>query len=76
MHCSRARLQPDTLRCTGRFLHNGDVRVSIDNNHIERLMHTSAMCRKAWFFTGSYLARQQATIVIILVQSAKFIGRS
>lgn len=56
----------------GRFLHDGDV--SIDNNHIERLMRPWAMGRKAWLFCGSELAGQRAAMVMSLVQSAKLHG--
>ena len=56
----------------GRFLHDGDV--SIDNNHIERLMRPWAMGRKAWLFCGSELAGQRAAGVMSLVQSAKLQG--
>ena len=53
----------------GRFLHDGEV--SIDNNHVERLMRPWAMGRKAWLFCGSELAGQRAAMVMSLVQSAK-----
>ncbi len=56
----------------GRFLHDGEV--SIDNNHIERLMRPWAMGRKAWLFAGSELAGQRAAMVMSLVQSAKLNG--
>ena len=56
----------------GRFLHDGDV--SIDNNHVERLMRPWAMGRKAWLFCGSELAGQRAAMVMSLVQSAKLNG--
>ena len=56
----------------GRFLHDGEV--SIDNNHVERLMRPSAMGRKAWLFCGSELAGQRAAMVMSLVQSAKLNG--
>jgi transposase len=56
----------------GRFLHNGEV--SIDNNHVERLMRPWAMGRKAWLFCGSELAGQRAAMVMSLVQSAKLNG--
>ena len=56
----------------GRFLHDGGV--SIDNNHIERLMRPWAMGRKAWLFCGSELAGQRAAVVMSLVQSAKLHG--
>lgn len=52
----------------GRFLHDGEV--SIDNNHVEHLMRTCAMGRKAWLFCGSELAGQRAAMVMSLVQSA------
>ena len=56
----------------GRFLHDG--KVSIDNNHVERLMRPWAMGRKAWLFCGSELAGQRAAMMISLVQSAKLNG--
>jgi transposase len=56
----------------GRFLHDGEV--SIDNNHVERLMRPWAMGRKAWLFCGSELAGQRAAMVMSLVQSAKLNG--
>jgi transposase len=56
----------------GRFLHDGEV--SIDNNHVERLMRPWAMGRKAWLFCGSELAGQRAAMVMSLVQSAKLSG--
>ena len=56
----------------GRFLHDGDV--SIDNNHVERMMRPWAMGRKAWLFCGSELAGQRAAMVMSLVQSAKLHG--
>ena len=56
----------------GRFLQDGEV--SIDNNHIERLMRPWAMGRKAWLFAGSELAGQRAAMVMSLVQSAKLHG--
>jgi len=56
----------------GRFLHDGEV--SIDNNHVERLMRAWAMGRKAWLFCGSELAGQRAAMVMSLVQSAKLSG--
>ena len=56
----------------GHFLHDGGV--SIDNNHIERLMRPWAMGRKAWLFCGSELAGQRAAVVMSLVQSAKLHG--
>ncbi|MCO4245768.1 transposase, partial [Acidovorax facilis] len=56
----------------GRFLHDGDV--SIDNNHVERMMRPWAMGRKAWLFCGSKLAGQRAAMVMSLVQSAKLHG--
>ena len=56
----------------GRFLHDGEV--SIDNNHVERLMRPWAMGRKAWLFCGSELAGQRAAMVMSLMQSAKLNG--
>lgn len=56
----------------GRFLQDGAV--SIDNNHIERLMRPWAMGRKAWLFCGSELAGQRGAVVMSLVQSAKLNG--
>jgi transposase len=56
----------------GRFL--GDGAVSVDNNHIERLIRPWAMGRKAWLFAGSELAGQRAAMVMSLVQSAKLHG--
>ena len=56
----------------GRFLHDG--KVSIDNNHVERLMRPWAMGRKAWLFCGSELTGQRAAMVMSLVQSAKLNG--
>jgi transposase len=56
----------------GRFLEDGAV--SIDNNHIERLVRAWAMGRKAWLFAGSELAGQRAAMVMSLVQSAKLNG--
>ena len=56
----------------GRFLQDGAV--SIDNNHIERLMRPWAMGRKAWLFCGSELAGQRAAVVMSLLQSAKLNG--
>lgn len=46
----------------GRFLQDGEV--SIDNNHIERLMRPWAMGRKAWLFAGSERAGQRAAMVM------------
>lgn len=56
----------------GRFLQDGAL--SVDNNHIERLMRPWAMGRKAWLFAGSELAGQRAAMVMSLVQSAKLNG--
>ena len=56
----------------GRFLEDGAV--SIDNNHIERLIRPWAMGRKAWLFAGSELAGQRAAMVMSLLQSAKLHG--
>ena len=56
----------------GHFLRDG--RVSIDNNHVERLMRPWAMGRKAWLFCGSELAGRRAAMVMSLVQSAKLSG--
>ena len=56
----------------GRFLQDGEV--SIDNNHVERLMRPWAMGRKAWLLCGSELAGQRAAMVMSLVQSAKLNG--
>ncbi len=51
-----------------------DGEVSIDNNHIERLIRPWAIGRKAWLFVGSELAGQRAAMVMSLVQSAKLHG--
>jgi hypothetical protein len=59
-------------KALGRFLEDGAV--SIDNNHIERLVRPWAMGRKAWLFAGSELAGQRAAMVMSLVQSAKLNG--
>lgn len=56
----------------GRFLENGSV--SIDNNHIERLIRPWAMGRKAWLFAGSELAGQRSAMVMSLLHSAKLHG--
>lgn len=56
----------------GRFLDDGAV--SIDNNHIERLIRPWAMGRKAWLFAGSELAGQRSAMVMSLLQSAKLHG--
>ena len=56
----------------GRFLQDGAL--SVDNNHIERLMRPWAMGRKAWLFAGSELAGKRAAMVMSLVQSAKLNG--
>jgi transposase len=56
----------------GRFLEDGAV--SVDNNHIERLVRPWAMGRKAWLFAGSELAGQRAAMVMSLAQSAKLHG--
>jgi transposase len=56
----------------GRFL--GDGAVSVDNNHIERLVRPWAMGRKAWLFAGSELAGKRAAMVMSLVQSARLHG--
>lgn len=56
----------------GRFLHDGAV--SVDNNHIERLIRPWATGRKAWLFAGSELAGQRAAMVMSLVHSAKLHG--
>lgn len=49
----------------GRFLQDGTV--SIDNNHIERLMRPWAMGCKAWLFAGSERAGQCAAMVMSLL---------
>ena len=59
-------------RALGRFLQDGAL--SVDNNHIERLMRPWAMGRKAWLFAGSELAGKRAAMVMSLVQSAKLNG--
>ena len=48
--------------------------MSVDNNHIERLIRPWAMGRKAWLFAGSELAGQRAAMVMSLLQSAKLHG--
>jgi transposase len=60
-------------KALGRFLEDGAV--SVDNNHIERLVRPWAMGRKAWLFAGSELAGQRAAMVMSLVQSAKLNGQ-
>ncbi len=59
-------------RALGRFLEDGAV--SIDNNHVERLVRPWAMGRKEWLFDGSELAGQRAAMVTSLAQSAKLHG--
>ena len=59
-------------KALGRFLEDGAV--SIDNNHIERLVRPWAMGRKARLFAGSELAGQRAAMVMSLAQSAKLHG--
>ena len=54
--------------------HLQDGRLPVDNNHIENLMRTWAMGRKAWLFCGSELAGQRAAVVMSLVMSAKLYG--
>lgn len=56
----------------GQFLKDGAV--SIDNNHLERLLRPWAMGRKAWLFAGSELAGQRAAMVMSLLHSAKLHG--
>ena len=56
----------------GRFLLDGAV--SIDNNHLERVIRPWAMGRRAWFFAGSELAGQRAAMVMSLLQSVKLSG--
>ena len=51
-----------------------DGRLPVDNNHIENLMRSWAMCRKAWLFCGSELAGQWAAVVMSLVVSSKLNG--
>ena len=53
-------------------LHDGCL--PAHNNHMENLIRTWAMGRKAWLFCGSELAGQRAAVVMSLVMSAKLNG--